>query len=76
MPFVTLHCRAIAASRAQIDGAFGAPGFRFAVEAATAPVAPSRIGFLLALPKILWNILSARLSGSWRTNPFFKPGTD
>lgn len=75
-PFVTLHCRAIAASPAEIDDAFGAPGFRFAVAAATAPVAPSRIGFLLAVPKILWNIVSARLSGSWRINPLFRPGTD
>ncbi len=28
------------------------------------------------MPKILWNMLSAKLSGSWRTNPFFKPGTE
>lgn len=76
MAFVTLHCRAIAAARTQIDRAFGPASFRFAVEAASAPVAKSRIGFLLALPKILWNMLSARLSGSWRRNPFFKPGTD
>jgi len=75
-PFVTLHCRAIAAPRADVERAFGPSSFRFAVDAATAPVAKSRVGFLLAMPKILWNILQARLSGSWRSNPFFKPGTD
>jgi hypothetical protein len=75
-PFLTLHCRAIAAPRADLDRAFGPSSFRLAVAAATAPVARSRVGFMLAAPKILWNILSARISGSWRNNPFFRPGTD
>jgi hypothetical protein len=75
-PFVTLHCRVLAVPRTELDRAFGPRSFAFAVEAATAPVAKSRIGFAVAIPKILWNLLFARLSGNWRRNPLFKPGTD
>ncbi len=75
-PFVTLHCRAIAATPAQVDAAFGRKSFVFAVESASAPVPRSRMGLARAMPKILWNILYARFSGFWRINPFFRPGTD
>ncbi len=75
-PFVTLHRRAMAVPQAELDRAFGPSSFSFAVEAASAPLPKSRTGFLLAMPKIVWNLLSARLSGAWRINPFFKVGTD
>jgi hypothetical protein len=75
-PFVTLHTRALAAAPAELDRAFGPGSFAFGVESATAKVAKRRAGLLLALPKILWNIIQARTSGSWRINPFFKPGSD
>jgi hypothetical protein len=75
-PFVTLHTRALAAPPAELDRAFGPGTFAFATESATSEVARRPFGLPLALPKILWNILSARTSGSWRVNPFFKPGSD
>jgi hypothetical protein len=75
-PFVTIHCRALAAAPAEVDRAFGPNSFALAAQAATAPVAKSRRGFLLAMPKILWNIAYAKLSGAWRINPLFRPGTD
>lgn len=75
-PFVTLHARAMAVSQAELDRAFGPGSFTFAVAAASAPVRNSRVGFVLALLKILWNLLYAKLSGAWRSNPFFRPGTD
>jgi hypothetical protein len=75
-PFVTLHCHAIDASPEQIRRAFGPESFRFAVHAASAAVPAKRAGFLIAIPKILWNIVYAKISGAWRVNPFFKPGTD
>jgi hypothetical protein len=74
-PFVTLHCRAIAVQPEELERAFGRRSFAFGVEAATAPVARSRLGVALALPKIVWNLLYGRFSGSWRSNPFFIAGT-
>ncbi|HTQ36336.1 MAG TPA: DUF6151 family protein [Steroidobacteraceae bacterium] len=74
--FATLHRRALAASSAAVDRAFGPPGFVFGARGATAPVKVPRLGLVTAAPKILWNILHARISGSWRSSPFFTPGTD
>jgi hypothetical protein len=76
VPFVTLQCRALAVPAAELDRAFGRSTFAFAVQAATTRVASTPLGFALTLPKIIWNILVARLSGSWRINPFFKAGTN
>ncbi len=75
-PFVTLNTRALAVPPAQLDRAFGRSSFVFGVESATAEVAKRPAGMLLALPRILWNVLYALASGTWRDNPFFKPGSD
>lgn len=74
--FVTLHCRAIDAPPDEVSRVFGPVSFRFAVDAATSPVPSMRAGFPLAILKILWNIVSSKVSGAWRVNPFFRPGTD
>jgi hypothetical protein len=76
MSLVTVHTRALAVQPAEVDRAFGRSSFVFGAEAATAEVAKRPAGLLLALPKILWNILYARASGRWRDSPFFKPGSD
>jgi hypothetical protein len=75
VPFVTVQCRALAVPRAELDRAFGPSSFAFAVQAATKKVASTPVGFALTLPKVLWTILAARVSGAWRTNPFFRDGT-
>lgn len=75
-PFVTLQCRALAVPREELDRAFGPANFTFATQAATAPVEKLRRGFVSGVPKILWNILYARVSGTWRINPLFRDGTD
>jgi len=76
MAFATLHRRVLAAPPAQVERAFGPPRFVFGAKSATGPVAGSWRGMLTAVPKVLWNILYARLSGAWRVSPFFVPGTD
>jgi hypothetical protein len=76
IPFVTLHVRVLAAPLDEIRRAFGSRGFVFSAESATAPVAKQSLGLLLALPKIFWNVLCARTSVVWRSNPFFAPGSD
>lgn len=75
VPFVSLHCRALAISPTEIDRVFGPANFALGTQAATTKVAGTPLRLMLELPKILWNILSGRISGSWRSNPFFKPGT-
>ena len=75
-PFVTLHVRALAASPGELERAFGRSSFVFGAESATTTVPARPAGMLLALPKILWNIIYARTSGNWRINPFFMPGSD
>lgn len=75
-PFVTLHLRALAAPPEQITRAFGRSSFVFSAESATSTVAKRPLGMLVALPKIIWNVIYARATGAWRINPFFVPGSD
>ncbi|MEJ0098779.1 MAG: DUF6151 family protein [Pseudomonadota bacterium] len=75
-PFVTLNTRTLAVAPREVDRAFGRSGFIFSAKAAAAPVASKPLGLFFALPKILWNVIYARLTGAWRKNPLFKPGTD
>ena len=75
-PFVTVHVRALAAAPDEIARVFGPSSFVFGAESATAAVTKPPLGMLLALPKIAWNVLYARVSGAWRINPFFLPGSD
>jgi hypothetical protein len=76
LPFATMHVRALDVTPDQVTRAFGRSSFAFGTESATTAVAKRPLGLMLAMPKILWNIIAARASGSWRSNPFFMPGSD
>lgn len=75
IPVVTLHCHALALPREELDRALGRATFAFATDAASQPVARTPVGFALMLPKMVLGILWGRISGAWRSNPFFKTGT-
>lgn len=71
---VCVACLALAP--AQVDATFGPATTRIQTASATAPVEPTRLRAFTAGLAIMRELLRTRLSGQWRENPFFKPGTD
>jgi hypothetical protein len=58
-----------------LDDAFGPAKVAINTVSATAKVDATPWSTFAATVKILRNVVGARLSGRYRENPFFKPGT-
>jgi hypothetical protein len=61
----------LAGSAEEIDAAFGPATLAINTRSATGPVTSSTFAMLGSTFRILRNLLGARLSGAWRSNPFF-----
>lgn len=66
----------LAGSADEIDALFGPASLAINTRSATAPVRSGGFAMIASTFRILRNVLGARWSGGWRTNPFFRDGTD
>lgn len=66
-----LRCT-LAAPDEEVARAFGPPTFASGTGSATGPVRGTPVAMTGAVFKVVGNMLSARLSGQWRGNPFFR----
>ena len=75
MSYVGVVRACLAGSAEEIDAAFGPASLAINTESATGPVASSKLAMLGSMFRILRNLIGARLSGAWKSNPFFQEGT-
>lgn len=75
LPYVGLVHNCLAATPRQLDATFGAAKVAINTESASGPVKPTQWRTFAAVLQIMRNVFAARLSGAYRENPFFKPGT-
>jgi hypothetical protein len=73
--YISLLRCALAAPDLELDRAFGNADFAFSTKSATTPVHATPLGVAAAISKVVANLATARLTGRWRANPFFQPGT-
>lgn len=76
MPYVGLVRACLPGSDASFDQAFGPLKVSLNTESALGKVKPTLAPTLIAVAKIMKKVISARLSGKYRDNPFFKPNSD
>jgi hypothetical protein len=74
MSYVGLVHDCLSGPAADKDAAFGPPRLALNTQSARGHVAATPLPMLLAMLKILRNVVSTRLSGRYKDNPFFKPG--
>lgn len=65
----------LSGSAEEIDALFGPATLALNTQSATAPVKSPGLAMLGPTFRIMRNLLGARFSGAWRTNPFFQEGT-
>lgn len=70
---VLTHC--IAVPPTEIERAFGKGAFAVSTASATGQARATPVASARGMLKVAKNLLGARLSGSWRKNPFFRTGT-
>lgn len=75
LSYVGLVHSCLPGTGAEIDRAFGPPRIALNTGSATLPVSPTRVASFFGILKIIRNVLSARLSGAYKDNPFFQPGS-
>jgi hypothetical protein len=75
LSYVGLVRDAIAASPEALDAAVGPAVTRVSAASALTRLDPTPLHTLRAALKIVRGIGGARLTGRWRENPFFRPGT-
>ena len=76
MAFIGLSTLCLAGGSASVDSTLGPVRMKSCTESANGKVAGSGIVALPVLFGFGTKLLHARLSGSWRRNPFFQPGSD
>ncbi|KQW42216.1 hypothetical protein ASD88_21890 [Pelomonas sp. Root662] len=74
-PFVGLVEACLPGAPKELDEALGPTRVALNTASANGNVAPTRSATLLAILKIMRNVLGARLRGGHRQTPFFRPGT-
>lgn len=74
-PYVGLIDACLPGAAHQLDEALGPVRVSLNTHSAQGHVAPTRVATVLAILKIMRSVLGARLSGSFRHNPFFRAGT-
>jgi hypothetical protein len=75
VPYVGLVSSCLPGSSSELDAAFGPAKIALNTGSASAPVGATPIANFFGAMKIARNIVSARLGGGSRDNPFFRPGT-
>jgi hypothetical protein len=60
---------------AALDAAFGPAQVVINTDSALGPVKKTPVAMVFSILKIMRNVLGARLSGRYKENPFFKPGS-
>ena len=75
IPYVGLVHTCLAADAAARDEAFGAVRVRVNTESARSPVRSMPVRTLASVLRLAASAALARMSGSWRRNPFFVAGT-
>lgn len=75
LSYVGLVRTCLPGSSAEIDSAFGPARISLNTGSANGYVSPTRIASFLGVLKIIRNVLGARLSGAFKENPFFRPGS-
>jgi hypothetical protein len=65
----------LSGSAEEIDALFGPANLAINTQSATGPVKSQGLAMFGSMFRIVRNLLGARLSGAWRINPFFRPGT-
>ena len=73
--YVGLVHDCIAESPAALEAAVGPARTRVSADSALSKVEPTPLHTLGAVLKVVRNVGGSRLSGRWRENPFFRPGT-
>lgn len=76
MSYAGVSTACVAMPPAQVDAIFGPAVTHIRTQTATGPVARTRGRAFKAGLDIMRELLRSRISGKWRENPFFKPGTD
>jgi hypothetical protein len=71
-PYVGLVHDCLAGSDAERDAAFGPAKTVLNVGSASGKVEPARLALFFGILRILRNVLSAKLGGKYRSNPFFR----
>jgi hypothetical protein len=75
LSYVGLVHDCLAGSESAKTAAFGPPRVAVNTKSAKGKVSPTPLPTFFAGLKILRNVLSCRLTGKYRENPFFNPGT-
>ena len=75
LSYVGLVRSCLAGSAAEVDAAFGPSRVAINTASASGKVDPTPWSSLRAVLKIMRNVLGSRISGKYRDNPFFIPGT-
>ncbi|WP_220132892.1 MULTISPECIES: DUF6151 family protein [Ramlibacter] len=75
LPYVGLVRTCLPGTPSELDGAFGPARVSLNTGSANGQVSPTRIAAFFAILKIMRNVLGARLSGAFKENPFFRPGS-
>lgn len=75
LSYVGLVHNSLAGSSTETDAVFGPPRVAVNTGSATGTVRSTPLPTFLAVLKIIRNVLGSRLSGKYRENPFFLPGT-
>lgn len=75
LSYVGLVRSCLPGSSEELDSAFGPARISLNTASANSQVSPTRTASVFGLLKIIRNVLGARLSGAFRDNPFFRPGS-
>ena len=75
LSYVGLVHNFLAGTQSDLRDAFGPARAAVNTQSATGSVSPTPVATLLAVQKILRNVVWSRMSGKYRENPFFRPGS-
>jgi hypothetical protein len=75
LPYVGLLRDCLAGSRDEVDAAFGPARVAINTASARGKVGSTPWATFAAVLKIMRNVYGSRLSGKYKANPFFRPGT-
>lgn len=64
----------LGADPASVDAVFGASHVAISTQHAKGPVKASFAGLIWSVARIMRTVLWARINGSWKRSPFFRPG--
>ena len=73
--YVGLVSTCLGASPGELDAEFGPAKVAINTASASGPVASTPLASFAGVIKIIGNVLGSRLSGKYRDNPFFRPGS-